>query len=112
MDADAVRTAILAAPPRAVPPSWKALDAPAQLYWWDPFGETWTRIGDGRDREAAKAIAVLFLKETHFPVSYCLLHSPEGNEVIRAEKNASQDPPAGEGPMAAWRSDKRDRGIE
>ena len=106
MDADAVRKAILAAPPRAVPPAWKALDAPAQLYWWDPFGETWARMGDGRDREVAKVLAVFFLKETHFPVSYCLLHSAEGSEVIRAEKNASQDPRAGEGQTAEWRPDK------
>jgi serpin B len=106
MDADAVRNAILGAPPRAVPPAWKALDAPAQLYWWDPFGETWARLGDGRDREVAKVLAVFFLKETHFPVSYCLVHSSEGSEVIRAEKNASQDPTAGKGPTAEWRLDK------
>ena len=102
-NAEEARAQILANPPRLPPASWEPLQAPVQVYFWDPFGGQWTRVGDGDGNDRAKGLVLLMSGNLHFPVTYCLLHSSRGNEVIRAVKNASTEP-SGEDRLGEWRT--------
>jgi hypothetical protein len=107
-NADDARTHILANPPRRPPTSWEPLQTPVQVYFWDPFGSQWTRVGDGNGTERAKPgmlkpLVLLMLVSFDFPVVYGLLHTSRGTEVIRAVKNASPEP-SGNEHLDGWRT--------
>jgi hypothetical protein len=101
--AEEARAQILANPPRLPPASWEPLQAPVHVYFWDPFGGQWTRVGDGDGNDRAKAVVLLMIANSHFPVAYGLLHTSRGNEVIRAVKNASSEP-SGDDRLGEWRT--------
>jgi hypothetical protein len=100
--AEEARAQILANPPRLPPASWEALQAPVHVYFWDPFGGQWTRVGDGDGNDRAKAVVLLMIANSHFPVAYCLLHTSRSNEVICAVKNANTEP-NGDDRLGEWR---------
>jgi hypothetical protein len=102
-NAEEARAQILANPPRLPPASWEPLQAPVHVYFWDPFGGQWTRVGDGDGNDRAKAVVLLMIASSHFPVAYGLLHTSRGSEVIRAVKNASTEP-SGDDRLGEWRT--------
>jgi hypothetical protein len=101
-NAGEARAQILANPPKLPPASWEPLQASVQVYFWDPFGGQWTRVGDGDGNDRAKAVVLLMIANSHFPVAYGLLHTSRGTEVIRAVKNASTEP-SGDDRLGEWR---------
>jgi hypothetical protein len=93
---------ILAKPPRFPPTRWDPLQEPVQVYFWDAFASQWRRVGDGNDYAQTKALMPLMLTGFHFPVTYGLLHTNFGTEVIRAVKNTGTERGGGDR-LGTWR---------
>lgn len=101
--AEEARAQILANSPRFPPTRWDPLQAPVQVYFWDPFDGEWTRVGDANGNARAKALVLMMIVNYRFPVTYCLLHTSRGNEVMRAVKNAGTEPSGGDH-FGNWRT--------
>ena len=101
-NADEAHAQVLANRPTLPPTAWAPLQAPVQVYFWDPFGSQWRRVGDTDGSDRAKGLVLLLVVSSHFSLSYCLLHTARGTEVIRAVKNPSREP-LGDARFGVWR---------
>jgi hypothetical protein len=90
-NAEECNARVLANPPKLPPKRWASLQAPVQLYFWNPFAAQWSRTGDANGNGRAKPQMQLLMVSFDFPVAYGLLHTSRGTEVIRAVKNASTE---------------------
>ena len=90
--AEEAHAQILANRPRLPPTRWSFLQSPVQVYLWNPFESRWTRVGDANGNDQAKGLVMLLVVSSHFALTYCLLHTAQGTEVIRAVKNPSREP--------------------
>lgn len=102
-NADEARAQILANLPRLPPTSWAPLQTPVQMYFWNPFGGQWTRVGDGNGSERTKPLLLLMMVSFDFPVLYGLLHTSRGTEVLRAVKNVRTEP-GGDDRVGVWQT--------